>query len=153
MFRIIIQPIICMTSYFNGWDSCLTVLLEKCWFLPGHTVRLYKVHQELCSKCWAAKVTASLGTWEKNLYRLHGNTSFSSLPPLLSLLSLSCQWHTIVWQFSLFHAMDWFCFVNHKVSLAGRVPYISQCNLSQYINTSDFLGGFLFNYHTCHPFI
>lgn len=43
-------------------------------------------------------------------------------------------------QFSLFKATDWFCFVNHKVFLDGEVPCISQCNSSQYINTSDFLG-------------
>lgn len=89
--RIIIQPIICMTSHFNGWA---TVLLEKCWFLPGHTVRLYKVHQELCNKCWADKVTVSLGIWEKT-YIIYMATHL--LVPLFPFY-MSCQWHTIIWQ-------------------------------------------------------
>lgn len=68
--------------------------------LQGHTVRLYKVHQELCSKCQGDCYSRY---WGKNLSNLY----VPFLVPFLFVLSLS---HNCLTEFSLFHAItDWSC--------------------------------------------
>lgn len=134
--RMMIHPVICITSYFHG---CVTVLLENCWSLPGHT------------RSWTlqgtSKATRSMPSsqgdrfWEKTV-NLYGNASFSSLLALLSALSPSCQQHAIIWQIVSFVPRNRLLLLCEPPSISGwsGTFYLPAQFITMQINTPDFRG-------------